>query len=135
MREILYFKIENQLKFEKREIKVSHHSTAKDITLDYEVSTSNKFGLLPEGGDHLLMEIVGAEALSRNCWVRLPRKGNVMFIPEENQSIEYVNTDDGIFMKIPPGPPTWKLKFSRPAWLSIPGKPIEDNVTISDDEP
>jgi hypothetical protein len=135
MREILYFKIENLLKFEKREIKVSHHSAAKEVTLGYEVSTSNNFGLLPAGGDHLLVEIVGAGALNRNCWVKLPKKGNVMFIPEENQYIECINTNEDIFMKIPPGPPTWKLKITRPSGLSVPGKPIEDNVTISDDEP
>lgn len=129
--------IQNDLKSEKRKVKVHQHSTGNEDEMDYQGPTSHiERGLREAGGDFLR---IGAKSvtprLTVHTWVQLPEKADLKFIPSSKPEIEIIHAQKKTFMRIPPGPFDWALEIRIPSRISFRFKPVDDNISISDNDP
>lgn len=125
--------IENQLVTEKRDISIFHHSTRSAHFISY--NSSITLPLRSDGeDDYLHISVVsGPGNLWIDCVIKVPSWANFEFSSEGKLTVIHPNDGPGTLLKIPPGPPTWELKITRPTGLS-PIDPLSvNNVTIGDD--
>ena len=104
--------VENKLIKEKRDINVYHQSTRSAHIISR--SSSITLPLRPiADDDYLHISVVsGPGHLWKDCVIDLPSWVNFEFSLEGKAVISHMN--DRTFLKIPPGPPTWQLKMTRP---------------------
>ena len=143
MQDVFDITVENKLETEKRDLNVYHHSTlsAHIISLNSSITLPLRTADPLGEKDYLLVSVVGSPGdLGEACSMDIPSwidfeftsKGKVTVI-----TIVHTHNRDGdrILIKIPPGPPAWELKITKPAHLSLNG-PLTfagDRVTIGDD--
>jgi hypothetical protein len=104
--------VENKLIKEKRDINVYHQSTRSAHIISR--SSSITLPLKPvKEDDYLHISVVsGPGHLWKDCWIDLPSWMNFEFTLEGKGVINHWG--DRTLLKIPPGPPTWQLKMTRP---------------------
>lgn len=117
--------VENKLIPERRDINVYHHSTSSAHIISY----NNSFTLplrSTEEDDYLHISAVRGPGLIRNdCIIDLPAWADFEFSSEGKVTVFHMR--DRTLLKIPPGPPSWQLKITRPG--GMPGKQ-KDRITV-----
>jgi len=119
MAEKIEITVENKLLAERRDINVYHHSSKSAHIISH-----NSTITLPLGSngdkDYLHISVVkGPGYLEKNCLINVPSWVDFDFTSRENItgiSIYHSHDPDGAraVLKIPPGPPAWELKITRP---------------------
>jgi hypothetical protein len=123
--------VENKLINEKRDINVYHHSTRSAHIISYNSSITLPLRTVGED-DYLHISVVsGPGNLWKDCLIGLPSWANFEFATEAKITLTHSNDTKRTLLKIPPGPPTWQLKMTRPNGCTKKDN-IEDNVTVGD---
>jgi hypothetical protein len=127
-------KVENKLVKEKRDISVYNH-----FTRSAHIISDNSNIILPLGtveqGDYLHISAVRGPGDLRNvCWINLPSWTDFEFSIERKITVThtYWCGISRLLIKIPPGPPAWQLKVTRPP--KTIGTTVDNYVIIGDDE-
>lgn len=123
MPEKIEITVENKLKTEKRDLNVYHHSTHSAHIISH-----NSGIILPlrtnEENDYLNISIVkGPGYLEMDCFINLPSWADFDFTCQECVTAISITHAQGqnnarTIIKIPPGPPAWLLKITRPGRLA-----------------
>jgi len=127
-------KIENRLIKEKRDIHVYHH-----FTRSAHIISDNSGITLPlaagDTGDYLHISAVrGPGNLKYICLINLSSRLNVECSTEGKISLVHTYQDGiaHLLLKIPPGPPAWQVKVTRP--VDFFEKPTSNYVIIVGEE-
>ncbi|MCP5049436.1 MAG: hypothetical protein GY940_19860 [bacterium] len=124
-------KVENKLTADKRGINIYHYATKDAYLISHNSSITLPLRGIEEE-DYLHISIVrGPGHLWKHCWVHLPSWADFEFSSEGTVTLTHYN--DRTLLKIPPGPPTWQLKMTRPSGSR--SVRIHDNIIIKDGEP
>ena len=125
------FIIQNRLGREKRDLSIYHHLKKSAYMLSHSNSATIPLGTQNDG-DYLHLSMVsGPGSQERDCWFDIPSWCSVEFSRLCNGG--FAHRGERVIMKIPPGPPVWQVKITRPH--DIPGDPDEIQIIISDIEP
>jgi len=117
--------VQNKLKKEKRDLNVYHQSTRSAHIISHNSSITLPLRTV-EDDDFLYISVVsGPGNLWQNCSIDLPSWANFEFFSEGK--VTFIHSSDRTLLKIPPGPPKWELKMTRPAEAP---RIQEDKVTI-----
>jgi hypothetical protein len=131
--------VENKLLAEKRDINVYHHSTQSAHIISH--NSSITLPLAANGEKYYLQISVvkGPGYLENNCLINIPSWVDFDFTSKESVtaiSITHSHDPEGArtVLKIPPGPPAWELKITRPSCLASNQQFTKkrDYVVISD---
>jgi len=115
------FTVRNNLKLEKREINVYHHSSRTSHIISYNQALSHDLKLVDEN-DYLHVSVVrGPGRLKNPCIVELPSFMNFRFKAAGEVSLHHSNRS--IHLHIPPGPPVWELDMNLSS-QSMPSNPL-----------
>ncbi|MCP5101975.1 MAG: hypothetical protein GY950_01285 [bacterium] len=122
--------VENKLLKEKRDINIYHHSSGSAHLLSH--NSTEKLSLYSAAeGDYLHISVVsGPGCLKTGCVISVPSWADVELTAE--RKITLTHSGSRILLKLPPGPPLWQLKITRPSDSSI--TPSCDTITIGDEE-
>ena len=139
MPEEIEIKVENKLVIEKRDLNVYHYSTQSAHIISHNSSITLPLGSNGEN-DYLHISVVkGPGYLENNCLIDIPSWADFDFTSRESVtgiSITHSHEQSGArtIVKIPPGPPAWGLKITRPTRLYSNGRftKKKDHVIISD---
>lgn len=123
-----YITVENKFRKEKRDINVYNQATKGAHIISYNSSVT-----LPlqsdEEGDYLHISLVsGPGNLWDDCLIDIPLRFDFEFSTEGKVTVKH--RGDRLILNIPPGPPTWQLKMTRPAGCPANGR--EDMVILGD---
>ncbi|UCH92760.1 MAG: hypothetical protein JSV88_21025 [Candidatus Aminicenantes bacterium] len=122
--------VRNQLVTEKRSLNVYHHSSRSA----YMISHGNSITIpleTSEDVDYLHLSIVsGPGSMEKDCWLYIPSWCDFTISSIGNGDLTH--SGDRMLLKIPPGPPVWQLKITRPIGSLTMQPP--DHVTIGDGE-
>lgn len=128
MTEVFDIKVENKLVKDKRDINVYHHSTRGAHLISDNSSIILPLGTTGEE-DYLHISVVsGPGNLKTDCLLNVPSWADFEFTSEGK--ITLTHSDDRMLLKIPPGPPKWEFKMTRPGGTLVKQPP--DHVTIGD---
>jgi hypothetical protein len=104
--------VRNMLIAEKRDINVYNHSTRSAYMISYSNSITIPLGTVEEG-DYLHLSVVsGPGSMAKDCWINLPSWCDFTVSGLGNGDLSH--SGNRILLKIPPGPPVWQLKITRP---------------------
>jgi hypothetical protein len=139
MPEEIEITVENKLLAEKRDINVYHHSTRTAHIISHNSSIALPLGTNGEK-DYLHISVVKSPGyLEKNCLINVPSWVDFDFTCKEcvtGISITHSHEKSGArtVLKIPPGPPAWGLKITRPTRLASKGQFTKkrDYVIIGD---
>jgi len=124
--------VENKLIKEKRDINVYHHSTRSAHIISHNSSITLPLRTVGED-DYLHISIVsGPGNLWKDCLIGLPSWANFEFASEGKLTLTHSSDAKRTLLKIPPGPPTWQLKMTRPNGYTKKDNKKE-NITVGDD--
>lgn len=124
------FTVENMLKKEKRGLNVYHHSSRGAHLISCGSSVTLPLGNTEEE-DYLHISVVrGPGDLWKNCLINVPSWADFQLSTDGKVLVSHAG--DRTLLDIPPGPPTWQLKITRP-----PGARgiQEDTVTVCNGKP
>jgi hypothetical protein len=117
--------VQNKLKKEKRDLNVYHQSTRSAHIISHNSAITLPLRTVEEE-DFLHISLVsGPGNLWKNCVVDLPSWAEFEFSSEGKVTLTH--SGGRTLLKIPPGPPKWELKMTRPAEAS---SIQEDKVTV-----
>ncbi|UCH92779.1 MAG: hypothetical protein JSV88_21120 [Candidatus Aminicenantes bacterium] len=120
--------VENKLIKEKRDINVYHQSTRSAHIISRSSSITLPLKTVEED-DYLYISIVrGPGNLWKDCVINIPSWADFEFSLEGKAAITH--TGNRTLLKIPPGPPTWQLKMTRPKDFGM--AQTSDHVIIGD---
>ena len=126
--------IKNKLSAGERDLHVFHHSTRSAHIISHNSSITLPLRNAGEN-DYLYISVVkGPGYLWTACVIGLPTWVDFDFSSEGRLTVTHSGNAKQTLLKIPPGPPTWELKITRPSDLSFIGPVIEvqaENVFIS----
>jgi hypothetical protein len=124
--------VENKLISEKRDINVYHHSTRSAHIISH--NSSITLPLRTDGeDDYLHISVVsGPGNLWKDCMIGLPSWANFEFASEGKLTLTHSSDAKRTLLKIPPGPPTWQLKMTRPNGCKKK-ESEEENVIVGND--
>ncbi|MCP5054255.1 MAG: hypothetical protein GY940_44215, partial [bacterium] len=107
--------IQNKLVTEERDINVFHHSTSSAHIISF--NSSITLPLREDRDDDCLhiSVVSGPGDLWMDCVITLPTWANFELSCESKLVVSHWVDHDRTQIKIPPGPPTWELKITRPA--------------------
>ncbi|MGD2085198.1 MAG: hypothetical protein PVH61_03345 [Candidatus Aminicenantes bacterium] len=129
--------IKNKLTTGERDLHVFHHSTRSAHIISHNSSITLPLRNAGEN-DYLSISVVkGPGYLWTVCVIGLPTGVDFDFSSEGNLTVTHSSNARRTLLKIPPGPPTWELKITRPPAFSSIGPLIEvqaENVFICDNE-
>lgn len=129
MSEPIEIQVLNQLIEEKRDVSVYHHSSRSA----HIIGRSGSLTLPLQDGsedDYLHISLVsGPGNLWKGCLLDVPAWADLEF--SFDGSITMTHRGKRTLFKIPPGPPTWQLRLSRPAGAG----PAPDRLTIGEAGP
>jgi len=139
MPEEIEISVQNKLITEKRDINVYHHWTQSAHIISHNSSIIIPLGINGDK-DYLHISVVkGPGYLEKNCLINLPSWADFDFTSRENVTgisiiHSHEQSSDRTILKIPPGPPAWELKVTRPAIVSSKGtiSKSKDYVVIGD---
>jgi hypothetical protein len=127
--------IRNKLTAGERDIHVFHHSTRSAHIISYNSSITLPLRNAGENDFLYISVIKGPGYLWTACVIGLPSWVDFDFSSEGNLTVTHSGNARRTLLKIPPGPPTWELKITRPTCLSAIG-PLAavqaESVFISD---
>ncbi len=123
--------IENRLIMEKRDINVYHSSTRSA----HMISSSSSITLPLQSAsadDYLHISVVsGPGQLTKKSIVNLPSWADFEF--SSTGDVTVVHSGDRMLLTIPPGPPTWQLKMTRPDASAVGVS--SDRVSLGNEHP
>ena len=124
-------KVENKFITEKRDINIYHHSTGSAHIISQNSSITLPLREVGQD-DYLHISVVsGPGDLEYDCWIDLPSRLDFQFSSAGNvTTFAFTHSGDRALLKIPPGPPTWQLKLTRPAKISSTCLLNKDNVIV-----
>jgi hypothetical protein len=129
--EVIEITVINKLSAEKRDLNVYHHSTRSAYMISHNSSIVVPLRTAAEG-DYLHISIVsGPGNLEKGCLIDLPSWADFKFFSQGNLAVTHAG--GCTLLEIPPGPPVWQLKITRPTSLLPALTP--DQVTIGDPGP
>jgi len=106
------FRVDNKLVSQKRDINVYLHSTKSSHIISHTSSVNLPLKTIKEG-DYLHISVVsGPGNLEKDCLIDLPSWLDFQFFSQGNVTITH--KDSRTLLEIPPGPPAWQLKITRP---------------------
>jgi len=130
MSELFAITVQNKFNKEKRDINVYHHAGKSAHIISYNSAFTFPFNTDGED-DYLHISIVyGPGNLWKEYLVNLPSWADFEFSSEGKVSITHCGPRT--ILKLPPGPPIWQLKMTRPT--ETPGNYAPDHVTIGEVE-
>ena len=126
--------VENKLVKDKRGINVYHHSTRSAHLISHNSSITLPLGTVGKD-DYLHISLVsGPGNLWKDCVINVPSWADFEF--SSDGKITLAHRGERTILTIPPGPPTWQLKITRPNGTLITQAPqppqAMDSVTVSD---
>lgn len=122
--------VQNKLVTEKRDMNIYHHSTRSANMISHKSSVTLPLRAVEEG-DYLHISVVsGPGRLRKVCVINIPSWADFEFSSIENGSV--MRSGNRVLLRIPPGPPVWQLKITRPS-DPINGQ-IKDFIVIGDSE-
>jgi hypothetical protein len=133
MPDILLIEIQNKLVNQKKSIDVYHHVTGITDTISYNhsITLPIKTFISKQKPDFIQITIKKEPGDSiEEIAVNLPSWAKYEFSPNNNIDITIIYLENRTLLKIPPCPPTWKLKIYRPDNSTFQSN---DNVIIHDD--
>ncbi len=140
MPEEIEITVENKLITEKRDLNLYHYSTQSAHIISHNSSITLPLGSNGDK-DYLHISVVkGPGYLEKYCLIDIPSWADFDFTSKESVtaiSITHSHDPDGArtVLKIPPGPPAWELKITRPTSLDSNGQftKKKDYVVIGDE--
>jgi hypothetical protein len=122
--------VRNRLVAEKRDVNIYHHFAKSANMISHDSSIT--LALRPvEEDDYLHISVVsGPGKLSKDCVFDLPAWADFEFSAIGNGSLHH--SGDRMLLRIPPGPPLWQIKVTRPPASAI--APTEDYIILGDSE-
>jgi len=138
--------ISNNFKIGHRRIIVFNNSDSEDTIISWKEGCNQQAFELPEPGNFLLLTIAPGPGDLDKCRIDLPdnRDFRFTFIPAGTENIT-VAPANSTALRIPPGPPTWKLiirnqeKSPEQQPISYVSRDLDTkdptNVTVGDDPP
>jgi len=135
MKKEIEITIQNKLAVGERDINVFHYSSRSAHIISHNSSVTLPLRNSGEN-DYLFISVVGGPGyLWVDCVISLPAWADFDFSSEGKLAVTHSGNAKRILLKIPPGPPTWELKISKPVGLPS-GGPLTvvhgEHVTISD---
>jgi hypothetical protein len=128
MKEGIDVTVRNRFILEKRDLNVYHHFTRSAYMISYNSSITLPLHRCTEG-DYLHITIVyGPGNLTKESVIDLPAWTDSQFFSQGNLILSH--TRERVLLEIPPGPPVWQLKITRPPNTS--SAPPSEQVTIGD---
>ena len=122
--------VENKLIKEKRDIHVYHQSTRSAHIISRSSSITLPLRAIEED-DYLYISIVrGPGNLWKESVINLPSWADFEFSLEGKVVITH--SGNRTLLKVPPGPPTWQLKMTRPNESSIVQQ--SDHIIIGEND-
>ena len=122
--------VRNKLIAEKRDLNVYHHGNRSAYIISHGNSITIPLGTVNDG-DYLHLSIVsGPGSLEKDCRINIPSWCDFSVSSLGNGDLTH--SGDRTLLKIPPGPPVWQLKITRPIDPLTIQPP--DHVTIGDSE-
>jgi len=123
--------VENQFIMEKRDINIYHHSTGSAHIISQNSSIALPLREVGQGDYLHISVVIGPGDLEYDCWVDLPSRLDFQFSSTRNiTTFVFTHHGDRSLLKIPPGPPTWQLKLTRPTNLSSTCRLNKDKVIV-----
>lgn len=120
--------VENKLVLEKRDMNVYHHFSRSAHMISHDSSITLPLRPAFED-DYVHISVVsGPGRLENKSVLNLPSWVDFEFSAVGNVTV--IHSGDRTVLKIPPGPPVWQLKMTRPSSTMAQA---EDRVTIGDD--
>jgi hypothetical protein len=120
--------VRNNLITERRDLNVYHHSTRSAYMISHGNSITIPMGTV-EDGDYLYLSIVsGPGSMEKDCWIEIPTWCDFNVSGLGNGDLTH--SGNQTLLKIPPGPPVWQLKITRP--YGHVNKQIDDYIVIGD---
>jgi hypothetical protein len=131
--------IENKLAAGERDINVFHQSSRSAHIISHNSTVTLPLGNTDEN-DYLYISVArGPGYLWMDCVISLPAWADFDFSSEGKLVLTHSEDARRTFLRIPPGPPTWKLKITRSVglglWSANPLTVVQgehEHVTISD---
>jgi hypothetical protein len=116
--------VKNNLIIEKRDLNVYHHVSRSAHIISPGSSIILPLGIAAEHDYLHISAVKGPGLLEKTCLADLPSWLDVEFNScEKVTSISLAHRHDRegdrIVLKIPPGPPAWELKLTRPAKTAV----------------
>jgi hypothetical protein len=145
-------KVENDFKRGRRGIIVYNSSQKQDRIIPWKAGpedvTKREFELSTGSGnddDYLVIAVAPGGGDLKRCKINLPANVPFTFIPGGTERITIIPSSDGKqnTLRVPAGPPTWRLKIRSPLEPVEPllrqdpgsGEGGGNNVTVGDDGP
>jgi hypothetical protein len=140
MPEAIEITVENKLVIEKRDLNVYHYSTQSAHIISHNSSITLPLGSNGDR-DYLHISVVkGPGYLENNCLINIPSWTDFDFTSRESVTgvsitHSHEHSSARTIVKIPPGPPAWELKLTRPTRIDSDGRFTgkKDYVIISDE--
>ena len=121
-------RVDNKLITQKRDINVYLHSTRSSHIISHTSSVTLPLRTT-EAGDYLHLSVVsGPGNLEKDCVIDMPAWLDFQFFSQGNVTVTHKK--DRTLLEIPPGPPVWQLKMSRPSGQS--DTPGESYISIKE---
>lgn len=121
--------VKNKLIREKRDINVYHQATRSAHIISRNSSITLPL-MTSQEEDYLHISVIsGPGNLWKNCLIDLPSWADFEFSSEGKMAVTH--SGDRMVLNIPPGPPTWQLKITKPNGLQMLQAP--DHVIIGDE--
>jgi len=125
MKDTFHITVDNKLKEEKRDLNVYQHSHKGAHIISYNSSITLPLGTAEE--DYLHISVVsGPGNMWKECVVNIPTWVDFLFSAAGKVTVRH--TGGRMLLTIPPGPPTWQLKITRPEGNHH--RQISENITI-----
>ena len=128
--EKLNITVRNKLVAEKRDVNVYHHGSRSANMISH--NSTITLDLRPAAeDDYLHLSVVrGPGKLWKDCVIDLPAWVDFEFSSIGSGSL--TRSRDRVRLTIPPGPPVWQIKITRPSGLDEVA--FEDYIIIGDSE-
>jgi hypothetical protein len=104
--------IKNKLVMEKRDINVYHHASGSAHIISYNSSVTLPLGTVSQEDYLHISAVSGPGNLKYDSVIDLPSRVDFELTSEVKVTVTHCG--DRTLAKIPPGPPTWMLKITRP---------------------
>jgi hypothetical protein len=140
MPEAIEITVKNKLILEKRDLSVYHHASRSAHIISPGSSVSLLLGAC-EKNDYLhISAIKGPGNLVKNCLANIPARFDFEFKTRVETSSICLNhrhnrEDNRTLLTIPPGPPAWELKITRPARDEVGSRIMKGGETVIIEDP
>ncbi len=124
--------VRNRLVTEKRDLSIYHHAKRGAYLISHGNSITIPLGTSGEGDFLHLSMVSGPVSMEKECLLNIPSWCHFTVSGLGNGDISFLGNGTGTILRIPPGPPVWQLKITRPS--GHVKELMEDYVIIGDEE-